>query len=108
MNAIEVLQRRVEATNQAIVGRELGVSRSTVSQLLAGKYGASSAKIEARILALYGGPIGVFACPHSGEELSPLECATTWERAVAAGRRAPGNPVTLRQYHACRNCEIRK
>jgi hypothetical protein len=36
-----------------------------------------------------------------------MDCAITWERAVAAGTKVPGNPMTLRQYHACRNCVIR-
>ncbi|MDR1656157.1 MAG: helix-turn-helix domain-containing protein [Deltaproteobacteria bacterium] len=108
MTASELLRKRVEASTQAQVARELGVSKTTVSQLLGGKYGASPAKLEARVMALYGGQSGLFICKHTGVEVTPLECASTYERAVAVGSRVPGNPITLRQYHACRRCEIRK
>ena len=108
MTASELLRRRVESSTQATVARELGVSKATISQLLGGKYGASTNRLDARILTLYGGEKGAFACPHSGAEISPMECATTWELATAAGKKIPGNPITLRQYHACRNCGIRK
>jgi hypothetical protein len=108
MTAIELLRRRLLDNPQAVVARELGVSKTSVSQLTAGKYKASTVRMEERIMTLYGGNDGVFLCPHKDERITPLECATTWERAVAAGTKAPGNPVTIRQFHACRNCLIRK
>ena len=108
MTAGELLRRRVDTSSQAIVARELGVSKSTISQILGGKYGASTSRLDQRIMTLYGGEQGAFRCPHTGEEISPMDCASTWERAEAAGGKTPGSPVTLRQYHACRNCEIRK
>jgi transcriptional regulator with XRE-family HTH domain len=108
MTAGDLLRQRVEASSQAVVARELGVSKSAISQLLSGKYGASTAKLDARIMTMFGGQKGAFVCPHTNEEINPIDCAETWELATAAGRRVPGNPVTLRQYHACRNCEIRK
>jgi transcriptional regulator with XRE-family HTH domain len=108
VDAAELLRKQVESSSQAVVARELGISKSTVSQLLSGKYGASSENIDRKILMVYGGERGVFKCLHTGEDITPLDCAITWERAVAAGGRAPGNPTTLRQYHACRNCDIRR
>jgi transcriptional regulator with XRE-family HTH domain len=108
MTPIELLKKRVDVSSQAQVARELGLSKTTVSQLLSGHYGASTEKLESKIMIIYGNAKGVFTCPHTLDEITPLDCAITWERAKAAGRRIPGNPVTLRQYHACRNCEIRK
>ena len=108
MTPSELLRKRVESSSQGQVARELGVSKATVSQMLSGRYGASTANVDRKIMAIYGGERGIFVCPHTGEEIAPLDCAASWERATAAGRRLPGNPVTLRRYIACRNCEIRR
>lgn len=106
MTAIEILRRRAGESSLSVVARELGVSKAAVSQILNGKYQASTEHIEARVMKLYGGG-NVLVCPHQGREISPAECADLYGRAVAVGPRATGNPSTLRQFHACRNCQVR-
>lgn len=106
MTAMNLLRRQVEAKGQAAVARELGVSKAAISQILNGKYQASTEHIEGRIMKLYGAAEGL-VCPHQGREISPAECADIYARALNAGPRATGNPSTLRQHHACRHCQIR-
>lgn len=106
MTALELLRSRVEEHGQGAAARELGISKAAVSQILNGKYKASTEHIESRVMKLYGGR-GVLVCPHQGREISPADCAAIYERAAAVGLRATGNPETLRQHHACRHCHIR-
>jgi DNA-binding XRE family transcriptional regulator len=108
MTPTEILRQRVQTSSQAQAARELGVSKTTISQLLSGRYGASTAKLEHKIMVIFGSAKGVLTCPFTETDITPLDCAITWERANAAGTKVPGNPQTMRQYHACRNCEIRK
>ena len=106
MKALDLLRRRVAAIGQGGAARELGFSRAAVSQILSGKYKARAARIEARVLAVYGAGERL-TCPHTGEEMTPAECAARHERAALVGRRATGNPETFRRLLACLGCEIR-
>jgi hypothetical protein len=90
-----------------VAARELGISRTAVSQILSGKYQADPGRIESRILSIYGAG-DKLTCPHRGEGMTPAGCAAQYDRAVAIGLRATGNPETLRQHHACLHCEIRR
>jgi len=108
VTAINLLRLRLEKVSQAKVAEELGISRAAVSQILSGKYGASPERIETRILTMYGGREGMFTCPHRNDSITPSDCAELYNRAKSAGTRVPGNPETLRQYHACKKCEIRR
>ena len=103
---LEILKQRVEDKGQAAVSRELGFSRATVSQICGGKYGASTANVEARVLALYSRN-GRVACPVLGE-IGATECTEHYGRAREYGNRATGNPETLRLYLHCRKmCPVR-
>lgn len=106
MTAINLLRREVTAKGQATVAKELGISKTAVSQILNGKYQASTGHVESRVMRLYGG-LGALVCPHRLEEITPAECAATYNRAVAVGLKATGNPETLRQHHACLHCPVR-
>ncbi|UQZ89559.1 hypothetical protein C4J81_10225 [Deltaproteobacteria bacterium Smac51] len=106
MTALDILRKRVDQHGQATVARELQLSKTAVSQFLSGKYQASTARIEERIMNLYGDSDKLI-CPHQEKEISPMECAQTYERAMSIGLRATGNPETLRQHHACQHCRIR-
>lgn len=46
---LQVLRKAVDGTSQVAIGKRLGVSHSAISQVLAGKYMASTARIEARV-----------------------------------------------------------
>jgi len=107
MAAVDLLKLKVDAKGQAQVARELGISRTSVSQILSGKYRADPGRIESRIMSIYGGGEKL-TCPHRGQEITPAECAAQYDRAAAVGLRATGNPETLRQHHACLHCEKRR
>lgn len=100
---LAILIREVEARGRAEVSRELGISASALSLVLSGKYPASTAKIENRVVAIYGNA-GNVVCPVLGE-LSPSRCADNWERARKI--KIAGNPATIRLYMACRKCGLR-
>lgn len=101
---MEILRRQVQARGASVVARELGVSPTTVSLVLSGKYGASTARVERLVVRIYGSGDGI-DCPELGK-ITPLKCVETWERAGKIGSRA-GNPRTIRLYKACLKCDLR-
>lgn len=101
---IEILKRQVEARGLKCVAAELGVSKSTVSLVCNGKYPGGTARIEERIMKIFGTK-GHVACPIQGE-ISPARCAETRRRAQAIGMKA-SNPETLRLYKTCLGCSVR-
>ncbi len=102
---LEILKARTEARGQAQTARELGVSRSTVSLVLRGKYPGGTGNIAKKVLNIYGGA-GCVSCPVLGE-ISPAECAENHGQAKSMGTAA-GNPATLRLRLACLDCEVRR
>lgn len=102
---LEILRRQAEANGRSTVARELGVSASTISLVLADKYPASTDSIEARVMAIYGRD-GLILCPELGE-VTPATCVGCWERAHKIGVRC-GNPATIRLHKACMKCDLRK
>lgn len=100
-----ILRQQVGDKGQTAVARELAISRSALSLLLAGKYGASTSKMETRVRSIYGHG-GKIPCPVL-KETTPSTCATNYERARKIGLKA-GNPATLRLFKTCLNCPIRK
>lgn len=103
---LEILEHQVKAKSVRQVARETGLSPTTISLVLRGKYGASTDRIEERVMKIYrqGNEID---CPADGW-ITPLQCADFYERAVQFGRRATGNPATLRRLKQCLNCRVRK
>jgi hypothetical protein len=104
-NWLDILRAQASSKGQAAVARELGCAKSTVCQLLSGKYPADTGHMEARVLGLYGSG-GLVACPVLGLT-EPGICADNYERAKRIGLRA-GNPETLKLFKACLNCTVRK
>lgn len=101
---LEILRQQVSTKGQAAVARELGVSPTTISQVIGGKYPASTENIEKKIMRIYGSGSGI-DCPTLGE-ITPQRCVDTWEKAKRIGVGA-GNPATMRLYKTCRKCELR-
>ena len=67
---LALLHKAVEGRTKAAVARELGVSRPSVSLLLAGRYPGRTDHMAARVLAVYGR----IACPHLGIGLRHRRC----------------------------------
>jgi len=105
MSWLEILKQQVNDKGPRQVARELGISHSTLSLVSAGKYNASTKKVEARIEAIYGHD-GMVQCPML-EEIEPAKCADYWNKAKKIGLLA-GNPATLKLYKTCLNCSVRK
>ena len=99
---VKTLKKEVDERGLAQVARELGVSKATVSLVIAGKYGASTDKIKERVGKVYalGGPI----CPVLGSIL-PQMCADNRDKANKIGLKA-GNPENLRLYVSCLKCGL--
>ena len=103
MGWLEILRDQVAVKGLPIVARELGVAKSTICMVAGGKYPASTKRIEARVLAVYGGATVV--CPVLGS-IDAAACAANQDRAKRIGLRA-GNPETLRLFKCCSNCPVR-
>lgn len=99
---IEVL--RAEAAKpkrtKADIGRELGVSRATISTIVAGKYPAKMSKMHqklaAKVMAKFAAEVWCDA-QHKG-----LPAATCRELSTAT--MPMSNPAALRQWSACQRC----
>ena len=102
---LDILRAQALAKGQAAVAREIGCGKSTVCQLLSGKYPADTGRMQARVLSLYGSD-GLVVCPVLGLT-EPGICADHHNRAKRVGLRA-GNPETLKLLKACLNCTVRK
>lgn len=92
---LALLRRAVEAGSRADAARELGVSRSSVSLLLNGRYPGGTERMEARIRERYSKR----TCPHTGRGVTASDCA------ARAGDMPTSSPAALRQWRACQTCE---
>lgn len=94
------LEAACAATSQAKVARRLGIADGTVSQLLSGKYGAATKRMQERIEgALMGRTV---ECPVIGE-LRRDRCLTFQSRKAAST-----NPLRVRLAIACPTCKNRR
>lgn len=100
---LEILNRHVEMKTRKEVISELGISSATLSQVLGGKYGASTEAIELKIMKIYGND-GKVDCPVLGR-IEPSVCAKHHECALR--KNSAGNPKTIRLHIACRKCDFR-
>lgn len=102
---LEILKKVVEKRGLGQVERELGVSKTTISLTLSGKYGASTDNIQSLVERIYA-PGGI-ECPAKDGLIAPAACAELRERAVKIGLRA-GNPEVLRAYLTCQKCSLNR
>ncbi len=97
---LAALRRACAESSQNAVGKRLGVSGGTVSQVLAGKYPASTDAIEERVRgALMQKTLD---CPQLGE-LSAKVCLDWQGKPFAAT-----NPLRVRMFGACKKCPNRR
>lgn len=92
-----LVARVSELKTKAAVAKELGVTRSAVSQALSGTYPADARKLSMKIMERYASAIG---CSHLGRDIPPSLCRGLRERPL------PTSPVAaVKQWQACRMCE---
>lgn len=98
--ALRLLRARLEfhSGSRAALARELGVSRSGVSQALDGKYPGDTKKMRARIIETLADQV---ACPHLGVEIAPQVCKVWRERPLSA---ATGSRSDVKHWQACQSC----
>jgi hypothetical protein len=102
---LDLLKKEVVGKGLKQVAKELGISKSTVSLVVKGKYQANTKNIQDRITAIFGND-GEINCPVL-ERISPNRCAETREKAKRIGSMV-SNPETLRLYKTCIKCTIRR
>lgn len=99
--ALALLKTRLHqnGNNRAALARDLGMSRSAISQALDGKYPGDTRKLRAVIVETLADQID---CPHLGVELSPGACKAWRERPLSA---ASGSRSDAKHWQACQVCQ---
>ena len=96
-NWMQLLREAVNASSQTAVAGRLGVSRTTVSLVLSGKYPGKTDRVADRVLRAFG----QVQCTHTGQPIQLTVCVSY------ANRRAPiNNPLELSHWRACRTCAL--
>lgn len=91
---LDILRAQVAASSRQAVADALGVSRTSISLLMSGKYTARTDLMAARVVDVFSR----FPCPHSGQLVSPAECVQR------AGQMPTSSPGALRWWRACQSC----
>jgi len=102
---LELLRQQVERKGVRAVAKELGLSASTVSLVVTGRYPASTRKIEDAVRRAYGEGREL-ECPVLGR-IAVEECVRNWEEAQRVGLRT-NDPDKLRLFRTCRACPARE
>ncbi|KAF1071272.1 MAG: hypothetical protein GAK45_00573 [Pseudomonas citronellolis] len=93
---VRLLAAEVARSNRTEAGRAIGMSRSTVSTILANCYPSPSTKsVERRVLDA----LGQIECPAQACTISAAQCAEYLQRPVPIN-----NPIAMRAWKACRAC----
>lgn len=92
--------RSAELGNLQKAADEVGISRTAVSLLLAGKYSANTDKVAAKITAIASA--GSVWCPHLRQALTEAECSTAHQAPMPQSDAA-----ALRHWIACKSCSNR-
>ncbi|EEW12338.1 helix-turn-helix domain-containing protein [Vibrio mimicus] len=95
MTWLDELRKRVEQSSLVEVATALGISKSTISLVLNGKYPASTDKIQTLVESVFMGHTVV--CPILGE-IPKHKCAS-----IQAAKHASGGPHAIRLWKACRS-----
>lgn len=93
---LDLLRGAVAASSMTAVAARLGISRTAVSLVLAGKYGAKVDRIAAKVLDVLGESVD---CPAKGAVIAKSECNEL------RSRKAPmHNPIAMQTWRACQRC----
>ncbi len=95
---VRLLAAEVAASDRTRTGSRIGMSRTTVSLILANKYSSpSTAGVERRVMAALGN--GFVECIAVGELLAAEQCKTFRERPAPTH-----NPQAMQHWRACQHC----
>lgn len=89
------LKAEVALSSMQAVSDVLGVSRTTISLVMSGKYGGKTDAVEQRV----NDRLGWFDCLYDGKKLTPETC-----RGIAQAGAPTHNPAKLAQWSACQRC----
>ncbi|WP_275789743.1 helix-turn-helix domain-containing protein [Pararhizobium gei] len=99
---LEVLRREAgkEGVTKQAIADAIGVSRTAVSLLIAGKYTARTDKVAEKIankvMALYAHRVW---CPHTHQSITSIACAQHHSAPMTMS-----DPDALRHWVACKKC----
>lgn len=98
--ALTLLRQRLahHGGSRSALARELGFSRSGISQALDERYPANTAQLRARIIEQLADRL---ICPHLDREIAPGACRQARERPLAA---CIGAPDDVKHWQACQSC----
>lgn len=100
MQWLTLLAEEVARTgSKAKAAKKVGISRSAVSLVLAGRYPANTERVAAKVLDALAGRV---TCPHDGTDIPRKVCT---DRATAP--MPMSSPAQLRAWTACQACANR-
>ncbi len=95
-DALALLRAEVERSTITATAERLGVSRTAVSLLLAGKYTADPRQMYAHILDV----LGAVHCPHLERDITRTDCRGWHTRHSPPAQSA----TAMRHWRACQHC----
>ena len=98
--ALTLLRQRLahHGGSRSALARELGFSRSGISQALDERYPANTAQLRARIIEQLADRV---VCPHLSREIAPSECREARSRPLTACMASPDD---VKHWQACQSC----
>jgi hypothetical protein len=95
---LQLLRDAVAHSSQTAAAERIGMSRTAVSLVLAGKYPGKTDRVADRVMRVFG----QVQCTHTGQPISLTVCVSY------ANRRTPlNNPLELTHWRTCRTCAHR-
>lgn len=94
--ALSLIRQEAARTTKTAVAIRLGLSRTAISLVLSGKYGAKCDKVYAAALAV----LDKRHCPYLGAEVEAVYCFET-----NTGPTPTWDPSALAQRRMCQGCE---
>ena len=100
MNWFNLLTQKVEQLGRRQVESDTGMSKTTLSMVLNGKYNGNLSNIESQVITAYTNI--TVNCPVLGT-IAVKRCNTEQVKGFS-----PSNPQRIRLYKACANCPHKK
>ncbi|WP_110972168.1 hypothetical protein [Pseudomonas huaxiensis] len=93
---VRLLAAEAGATDRTRASKRIGMSRTTVSLILANKYSSpSTASVERRVMEV----LGRIECMAVGEALTVEQCQGFYQRSAPTH-----NPMAMQHWRACQQC----